>query len=159
MLAAGLPIVCEPVEAKRRPGSVVDAQFSLPFGIALALVQGRAGPDDFVPARFEDPVVRGLMERVVGMRDPSLDARFPRTWPCWVRIRRRGLPPLEARVDHPHGDPESFLTAAELDAKFRALAARVLGVSAIDRLAAALDGFARAPSARLLLDAAVPSVS
>src|SRR5438876_1203265 len=36
MLAAGFPIVCEPAEAKRRPASVVEAQFSLPFGVAVA---------------------------------------------------------------------------------------------------------------------------
>src|SRR5262249_38066104 len=44
MLAAGSAIVCEPAEAKRRPASVVDAQFSLPFGIAVALVRGAASP-------------------------------------------------------------------------------------------------------------------
>jgi 2-methylcitrate dehydratase PrpD len=99
------------------------------------------------------------MERVVGVRDPGLDAHFPRAWPCWVRVTSRGRPPLEARVDCPRGDPENFFTAAELDAKFRALAARALGGAAIDRLVAALDAFPRAASSRTLLDAAVPSVS
>src|SRR5439155_897173 len=40
MLAAGFPIVCEPAEAKCRPASVVEAQFSLPFGVAVALARG-----------------------------------------------------------------------------------------------------------------------
>src|SRR2546426_2798711 len=84
MLAAGFPIVCEPADAKRRPASVVEAQFSLPFGIAVALARGAASPAEFSPACLRDPTVGGLMERVVGVRDPALDAAFPRAWPCWV---------------------------------------------------------------------------
>src|SRR6266851_3941638 len=124
MLAAGFPIVCEPAEAKRRPASVVEAQFSLPFGVAVALARGAASPAEFAPACLRDPTVGGLMERVVGVRDPALDAAFPRAWPCWVRIALRGRPPLEAHVEHPRGDPESFLTPAALERKFRTLATR-----------------------------------
>src|SRR6185295_16937162 len=90
MLAAGFAIVCEPAEVKQRPATQVDLQFSLPFGIALALVAGEAEPDRFALATCEDAAVRGLMARVSAVRDPALDARFPRAWPCWVRIRVRG---------------------------------------------------------------------
>src|SRR5206468_3323165 len=135
MLAAGVPIVCEPAEAKRRPASVVDAQFSLPFGVAVALVRGTASPAVFAADVFADPGVRRLMDRVVAVPDAALDARYPRAWPCWVRVVVRGRPPLEARVDHPRGDPENFPTDAELDEKFRVLAARALAPAAIDRLA------------------------
>ncbi|HJQ83340.1 MAG TPA: MmgE/PrpD family protein, partial [Candidatus Binatia bacterium] len=159
MLAPGFAIVCEPAEAKRRPTSVVDAQFSLPFGVALALVRGTTGPDDFAADAWNDPVVRALMDRVVALSDPALDARFPRAWPCWVRIARRDGAPLEARVDRPRGDAESFPDAGELDRKFRALAGRALAPAATERLAAAVDDFPRAPSARALLAAAVPTVT
>src|SRR5204863_196024 len=134
MLAAGFPIVCEPAEAKRRPASVVEAQFSLPFGVAVALARGAASPAEFAPACLRDPTVGGLMERVVGVRDAALDATFPRAWPCWVRIALRGRPPLEAHIEHPRGDPESFLTPAELERKFRTLASRALPAAALARL-------------------------
>src|SRR5256712_4886798 len=156
MLAAGVPIVCEPAEAKRRPRSVVDAQFSLPFGIAVALARGAASPAEFAPARLHDPIVGALMERVFGVRDEALDAVFPRAWPCWVRITLRGRPPLEARVEHPSGDPENFLSAAELERKFRTLASRALPAAALGRLEAALADFPRAPSVAPPLAAAVP---
>ena len=157
MLAAGFPIVCEPAEAKRRPASVVEAQFSLPFGVAVALARGAASPAEFAPACLRDPTVGGLMERVVGVRDPALDAAFPRAWPCWVRIALRGRPPLEAHIEHPRGDPESFLTPAELERKFRTLASRALPAAALARLEAALGDFPRARSVAPLLAAAVPS--
>jgi 2-methylcitrate dehydratase PrpD len=156
VLAAAAPIVCEPAEVKRHPASVVDAQFSLPFGVAVALVRGCASADDFVPAALEDATIRALMERVSDVRDPTLDAVYPRIWPSWVRIHLRDGRTLEARVDHPHGDPENFLDDAELDAKFRRLASRTLPADAVDRLGAALAAFPDATAPHALMAATVP---
>src|SRR5262249_24653592 len=119
-------IVCEPAEAKRRPRAVVDAQFSLPFGVATALVRGSAAPEDFAPDAFEDPAIVRVMDRVVGVADPALDALYPRVWPCWVRITLADGTRRERHVRHPLGDPENFPSAAALQAKFSRLGARVL---------------------------------
>src|SRR5205085_2278817 len=40
VLTGGYLLVADPIEQKRRPTNVVDAQFSAPFAAALALVQG-----------------------------------------------------------------------------------------------------------------------
>ncbi|HUK63260.1 MAG TPA: hypothetical protein VLV15_08005, partial [Dongiaceae bacterium] len=159
MLAAGFPIVCEPAEAKRRPASQVELQFSLPFGIAIALVTGDASPDRFTLATLEDPRIGELLPRVVGLPDPQLDARFPRAWPTWVRILRRGRPALEARVEHPLGDPEHFPDTAALRAKFRTLAARTLPADALARLEPVVDGFRTLAEAATLLRTAGASVT
>ena len=156
MLAAGHPIVCEPLDAKRRPASVVDAQFSLPFGIAVALVCGSASPAEFAPPRLADPTVLRLAACVVGVRDSRLDAVFPREWPSWIRITLRDGRVHEAAVPRPRGDAGNFPTPAELDAKFRTLAARALPDVAVARLAAAVEAFGEAPSVAPLLAAAVP---
>jgi 2-methylcitrate dehydratase PrpD len=143
LVAAAFPIICEPLAEKRRPRSVVDAQFSLPFSVAVALVTGAASPDEFTAARATDPEVRRVMDLVEPQRDAALDARYPDVWPSWVRATTpSGV--HEARIDHPRGDPENFPTGAELDAKFRRLAARSLDGPAIDRLDAAIDRFPRA---------------
>ncbi|TMA50795.1 MAG: MmgE/PrpD family protein, partial [Deltaproteobacteria bacterium] len=158
MLAAGFAIVCEPLDAKLRPGSVVDAQFSLPYGIAVALACGSASPAEFAPARIADPTVIGLAARVRAVRDRRLDVAFPREWPSWVRITLRGGRVHEMAVSHPRGDPENFPAPAELDAKFRTLARRALPAAAVARVAAAVDVFATAPSVASLMAAAVPLV-
>ena len=159
MLAAGFAIVCEPVEAKRHPVSEVDLQFSLPFAVAVALVRGSAACTDFSPVTLRDPAVARLLERVEAVRDPSLDAVFPRAWPAWVRIVLRDGRRLETRIAHPLGDPENFPPSVARRAKFRTLAGRALSPKAIDRLATAIDTFTTAPSAAPLLAAAVPSVT
>jgi 2-methylcitrate dehydratase PrpD len=155
MLSAGYGIVCEPAAAKRRPASVVEAQFSLPFGVAAALVHGAVSPDEFAAASFTDERVRAVMDRVVAECDAALDARYPREWPAWVRITLRDGRCLATEVPHPRGDPENFLPAAALEAKFRRLAARVLTAAQTDRLLAEVARVAAAPSVRSLLDASM----
>jgi 2-methylcitrate dehydratase PrpD len=137
----------------------VETQFSLPFGVAVALVHGDAGPDRFQLAACDDPAVARLLPRVVAVRDPALDARFPREWPCWVRVHMRGSAPRTQEVVHPKGDAERFLSAAELDVKFSTLAARTLPGDGVSALRTALAAFPDASSARALLAAAVPTVT
>ena len=151
IVGAGFPIVCEPLDAKRRPRSVVDAQFSLPFSVATALVHGAAWPEDFLPAHFDDPAVRHVMDRVHPARDAALDARFPRTWPCWVSITLDGGAVLEERVDHPLGDPENFPSATLLAAKFERLATRALPADRARELSEIATRIAAVPDVRVAL--------
>ena len=151
IVVPGFAIVCEPIAAKRRPRSVVDAQFSLPFAIATALVRGAAGPEDFAPALLADAAVRHVMDRVHPVHDPALDARFPRTWPCWVRVTLDDGTTREARVEHPLGDPENFPTAAVLDQKYLHLAGRVLADGQARELSDAVTRIAGLSDVRTLL--------
>jgi 2-methylcitrate dehydratase PrpD len=158
MLDAAFPIVCDPADAKRRPTSVVDAQFSLPFGVAVAVARGRAAPEEFSLAVLGDTTVRDLMDRVSAVRDPALDAVYPRTWPAWVRIVLRDGRALTADVTHPRGDPENFPTRAELAEKFRTLAGRTLPRAQCDRVLALAEGLGMAPRiAPLMASATLPS--
>jgi 2-methylcitrate dehydratase PrpD len=157
LVAAAFPIVCEPTLQKRRPRSVVDEQFSLPFGIAVALARGAASPAEFVRETLDDPQVTRLMDRVTAVRDAALDADYPRVWPSWVRITLRDGREVEEHVIHPLGDPERFPDAAALGAKFRALARRALPDAQVERLAAAVAALPGAPGVADLLDAAIPA--
>ena len=91
------------------------------------------------------------------MRDPALDAVYPRQWPSWVRLHLHDGRTLATRVDHPRGDPENFPDHAELDAKFRRLASRSLPGGAVARLVSVLETFPDVPRAETLLAATVPS--
>jgi 2-methylcitrate dehydratase PrpD len=125
MLSGGWGIVAEPLEAKRRPTSVVESQFSMAFGAALAIVRGRAAATDHAEANLGDPELLRVCDLVECYRDPDLDALYPARWPAAVTIRLRDGRELEARVDYPKGDPENPFTDAELLDKVRALAPEV----------------------------------
>jgi 2-methylcitrate dehydratase PrpD len=149
VLSAGWALVAEPLEAKRRPRNVVDAQFSMPFGAAVALARGQALPADHDEASLADPALHALMDRVHPYRDPSLDARYPAQWPAEVTIELREGGELQRRVDYPRGDPENPLSPEELRDKLAGLAAQA-APAARDRLAAlVLDEPLAVPAARL----------
>lgn len=125
MLSAGVPIVAEPRQDKRRPRTVVESQFSMPFGAALALVRGRAAPMDHNEINLADPAIHRAMDVVECHTDPSLDLAYPAKWPATVDVTLRSGARFEERVDYPKGDPENPLSRTELLHKLAALSSGV----------------------------------
>jgi 2-methylcitrate dehydratase PrpD len=121
ILEAGAGLIAEPPERKYDPQSIVDAQFSMPFGAAVALLYGRAGLDEYSEANLRSAEVRDLMRKVVMTRDAALETNFPREWPARVVVEMESGERYEASVRHPKGDPSNPLTWDELSAKFRSL--------------------------------------
>lgn len=126
ILEAGWDIVCEPRSRKYHPESVVDAQFSMPFGAAVAVLSGAAGLDQFTLEQVRSPQVRRMMGKVILMKDIRLEKNFPREWPARVSIYLEDGRQYEKFVRHPKGDPENPLTWDEMATKFRALAGGIL---------------------------------
>ena len=137
---AQMPIVCEPRRAKLRPRTAYDAQFSLPYSVAAALVDGRIGLDTYAVERLADRRVLALADRVDCR--PDADSTFPRGFPGWVRLRLADGRTLEAREPDGRGGTARPLPETAIVDKFRANASRVLPaarVAALERAALALD--------------------
>lgn len=122
VLDAGWEIVAAPIEEKRRPTNRVEAQFSMPFGAAVALLHGRASVHEHTDEATLDPHLQALMDLVVCQRDPSLEVDFPEKWPSRVEIRLDDGRTVSARIDHPKGDPENPFTSVELASRLHDLA-------------------------------------
>jgi len=65
VLSAGAPLIAEPIESKYNPQSIVDAQFSMPFGATAALLFGKAGLKEFQLSTIQSRPVREMMRKVV----------------------------------------------------------------------------------------------
>jgi 2-methylcitrate dehydratase PrpD len=124
VLEAGWGIVAEPRVRKYAPESVVDAQFSMPFGAAVAAMDGAAGLDQFTIQKARSPKIRELMNKVVLVKDPRIEETFPQEWPARVSIELENGRHYEKFVRYPKGDPENPLSWDEMAAKFRALTGR-----------------------------------
>ncbi len=123
-----------------RPTQVVEAQFSLPFLIATALIRGRIGIADV--ANVDDPEVLSLAERMQGESNDGAALG-------WARISVRRQDGRQASLETAPfalGAPEHPLSDAQLQDKFRDCAAnaiRPLPDDLIDRtmaFVADLDG-------------------
>jgi 2-methylcitrate dehydratase PrpD len=121
LIGTGLATVWDPPERRRRPKTLAEAQFSMPFVAAVALLDGRLEADQFQAERYTDPAVVALMDRVDCVADSSLDARYPASWPAWAQLTTIGGQQFRAETEHPRGDPDNPLSRAELTAKFDSL--------------------------------------
>ena len=132
VLEAGWGIVAEPRVQKYAPQSIVDAQFSMPFGAAVAALYGAAGLDQFTLKNIGSAAVHKMMGKVVLMKDARLETTFPKEWPARVTIETSGGARVERFVRYPKGDPENPLTWEEMALKFRSLAGAVLSADRCD---------------------------
>jgi 2-methylcitrate dehydratase PrpD len=122
-LSAGWGLVADPIEQKWAPKTRVDAQFSLPFGVATVLVNGRATVNEFREDQLRNPAILALARKVTLHRDPQADAAYPALWPAWCEIDLDDGRTLRGEVNTTKGEPENPLTAEEVRAKFDALSA------------------------------------
>ena len=125
ILKAGFAIVAEPEEQKSDPKSVVDAQFSMPFGAAVAILYGKATLDEYTLERINSARVKELMGKICCVKDPELEKEFPKKWPASVTLLTKEGKTYSTRIDFPKGDPENPLTWDELIDKFRNLVSPV----------------------------------
>lgn len=138
----------EPRERKYNPTSVVDAQFSAPFAVAVSIVKRRAFVEEYSEEGIRDPEVLKLAQKVRWAVDEEAERVWPKRYPAQVDITLTDGSVLRARVEWPKGDPENPATEAELAAKFRNLAIPVLGVSATSRAYEELRTLAGMPDVR-----------
>jgi 2-methylcitrate dehydratase PrpD len=125
ILKAGFAIVAEPEGQKSNPKSVVDAQFSMPFGAAVAILNGKATLDEYTMENVNSARVKELMDKISCVKDPELEKEFPKKWPATVTLQTKDGKTYSTRIDFPKGDPENPLTWDELIDKFRNLMAPV----------------------------------
>lgn len=123
---AAISLVCEPIEQKRNPKVIIDAQFSVPFNVALGLISKRVSFVDFTPQNFAAPEIRRLMYMTTCCVDPALDAQYPAAWPARVEVSLADGRTLCASVQHAKGDPRNPLSEDEVIAKHRSIVAGIV---------------------------------
>jgi 2-methylcitrate dehydratase len=124
----------EPFLAKHKVSTVVSAQASLPFALAVAAVRGKVGVDEFTEDTVADPVVQELITKTVVHQDLELFQRAKGSMPGGVTVRTKDGRELSAEVLHPSGSPGNPLTEEQFKAKFIDMAERVLGPDQADEL-------------------------
>lgn len=146
------------VAGNRDPHSVFEAQFSLPYCVAVALATGSARLEAFTAERLQDGVLRGLMTRTTLRVDARADAVYPRQRAATVTLQLRDGRSVSAHAPTRRGDPDNPLTDAELGDKFMELVAPVTGPAAARELLRVLWNIGALPDmAALPMPAIAPS--
>ena len=144
----------EPLADKQRPASSYGAKFSLPYCIAVMLIRGRAGLEEFTDDAIRDPSVLALAQKVRYELDPSID--YPRHFSGHVQIRLADGNVLEENQPHPRGGFEDPLPPEEVESKFRANAQLRLPPARADQIVAAVNRLEELAEIRSLTDLLKP---
>lgn len=134
-----IDLLSEPREAKYRPRTTVDAQFSIPYGVAVAAVKGRALIGEFTQDAIVDESVLKMAERVKVVHNPDLEKKFPAYWPANVALKLKDGSIIESRVETSKGDAENPLTKEELKEKFLGLVGNILTDDSASQLISQVD--------------------
>ena len=102
--------------------NVSSAKMSVPYSIAVAIVTGRAGIEEFTDEFIKDSVINSIMNKVEIYADEEISAKVPDIRAAVVSIQMTDDKIYTERVDFPKGEPENPLSDEELIEKFKTLA-------------------------------------
>ncbi|MBZ9964663.1 MmgE/PrpD family protein [Mesorhizobium sp. BR1-1-2] len=122
------PLVLE-LTGKKTPKVGLEGKFSVYHSAAVAIIEGRAGEEEYSDASVRDPEVIALRDRVSAAASQSVAEDE-----CHVTIRLKDGRVLRKHVEHAIGSLARPMTDDDLNAKFGGLAEPVLGATATARL-------------------------
>jgi 2-methylcitrate dehydratase PrpD len=109
-----------------KPEDVISAQFSGRFGIALRLIKGSNGFQDYNLKNIQDPQILELARKVNYKGDVEMEKMPAESAPTMLTVKLKNGKVYTKRVDYAKGTPQNPLTAAEIEAKFRGLVAGII---------------------------------
>ena len=114
---AHLKLLCQPLDAKRAPRSPVDAQFSIPWGVASAIVGRRVGLDDFTDNAIRNREVLDVTQRMRVEVDNTLHRPGPE--PTRVKIVTKEGRTFAKVVENPLGSLDRPMSFDDCVRKFK----------------------------------------
>jgi len=121
---------------KWNPVSRETADHSLPYCVAVALMDGRVGLAQFSEKRIHDTQLRALVQKVKVEEDFEMTRMYPESVPVKIELRLKNGEILEEQVVYPKGHAGAPLTDAEVEQKFRTLAKGKLSLKTQDGILA-----------------------
>ena len=95
------------------------ADHSLPYTVAIALLDGAVTAESFALTRFTDPAVVELMHKIDVCEDPALTAGYPEGAPSRLTVTMASGEVVSGERKYPDGHAKNPMTDAQIEAKFR----------------------------------------
>ena len=144
----------EPLANKQKPVSSYGAKFSLPYSIAVMLIRGRAGLEEFSESAIRDPELLALAAKVRYEIDPTID--YPRHFEGHVQLKMKDGSVFTEDQLHPRGGYEDPLPPEEIEAKFHANARLALAEHDVEEIIRLVQQLEALPSISRLTEKFIP---
>lgn len=153
--------VCTPVEVRKAPKTVVQAQFSIPYTVAAALIDGGVRLEHFADAALKREDLLSLASKVEASVNEEIERQAGRNVsPVLLEIELNDGSIHRLRVDAPLGHPSHPMSENDFDIKARdcmQVAARPLGGDAVARLRSLVNQLEKLNDASELITALAPA--
>jgi 2-methylcitrate dehydratase PrpD len=116
--------LAQPPEIKRNPRTIIDAQFSVPWVVATAVVRGKVTIDAFTDEAIKRQEILDIAQKVSGRLVPEMDRHG--VGPGGVIIKMKGGEEYREEVEHCLGSAERPMSLDDITKKFRECAAASL---------------------------------
>lgn len=143
--------LCFPEDVKRHPKNTVNAQFSLPWAIAVGLVKGKVVTSSFTPEALKDPLFYDLCEKTSWAVNAEFEAAYPQFYPARVTVKTKSGKTYVGEIKYPKGDPENPATKEEVIEKFRFNAGQTVSADKVEKIIKLVDQFEELPDIYELL--------
>ena len=97
------------------------ADHSMPYVVAIALLDGKITNGSFAPERLADPAVADIMRKVKVSESAALSAQYPAAAPSRVSIRMSSGEVIMQEIKFPKGHAGNPMDDAAVEEKFREL--------------------------------------
>lgn len=150
----------KPPEYKMRPRSRVDAQFSMYYAVATAIVRRSAFVDDYTDEAVKNTEVLKVAEKVRPTVDPELDREFRNEIsPTIVEIKLNNGQQYTRRVDYVKGHPKNPVSFDDIEKKFKkcaGYAVNPLTVGRLDEICEAIKNLERVQDLKQIVKLTTP---
>lgn len=119
---------------KYRPTGKETADHSLPYCMAVGLVDGMVTPLQFKSDRIADKSLEPIMDMVKVVPNEEFEKLFPEYQPSQVTMTLKDGKKFTKRVDVPKGDPRDPMTMDEIAVKARALGKGIVPDDRVDAI-------------------------
>lgn len=116
-----------------QPGKGSEGKFSMPFVVAMSILEHKVGLDSFQDSKVNLPEVRKLINQTNFYVDSEFADLSIDEAPAMVRIRLRNGTLLEEKVIQPLGSPTNPLNRTQLVAKYKDCTLRILPPKKVER--------------------------
>ncbi|MBN1189603.1 MAG: MmgE/PrpD family protein [Dehalococcoidales bacterium] len=144
--------LCEPLDVKRSPRNIVDAQFSVPWTVATALVKGKVTVEDFTPEAITKPEILNISGKVTGYLVEEMSRHG--VGPGKVTLIMEDGKEYTEYVEHCLGSVERPMTFADCAAKFKECSnssIKPLSAEKIDEITDLISNMEKLPDATRII--------
>jgi 2-methylcitrate dehydratase len=111
---------------KWAPATKETADHSLPYIVAMALLEGKIDNSSYSPKKFKDPKILDFLKKETVVEDEDLTAMYPEAVANRVTVKLSSGKVISKQVNYHKGHPKNPMSDQDVEKKFLTLTKRQL---------------------------------